>query len=126
MFSAALIVAFLWSTCYATPAALSTLFGYEKIYLTTDQLSPSVLAKNVTCKAFPGDSEWPSPQNWDRFNQTLNGSLIRTVPLAASCYPNWPEYNPEQCDSVTAAWNKSSLQYVSICFSLPARDLETN
>lgn len=124
MFSAALTVALLWSTCYAAPAtALSTLFGYEDIYLTTDQLPLSTSAKSVTCKVFPRDSEWPSPQDWDRFNQTLKGSLIRTVPLAASCYPDWPEYNPEQCDSVTNAWNKSSLQYVSICFSLSCGEI---
>lgn len=120
MTSAALIVALLWSTCYATPAtAVSTLFGYEDIYLTTDQLPLPTSAEDVICKVFPGDPEWPSPQDWGRFNQTLKGSLIRTVPLAASCYSNWPEHNPEKCDAVTSTWNRSSLQYAFICFSLP-------
>lgn len=123
MVSIALIVTLLWSTCYATPATVSsTLFRYETEHLTEDQSFPFPSAnanpvKNGTCKVFPGDAAWPSLQTWARFNQTLNGSLIQTVPLAASCYPDWSGYNPERCDAITASWNKSSLQYYSIPYS---------
>lgn len=120
MMSIALIVALLWSTCYATPATVfSMLFDYETVYLTDHQSSSCASlnahpGKNGTCKVFPGDAAWPSPQAWARFEQTLNGSLIQTVPLAVSCYSDWPEYNPERCYAITAAWNKPSLQYNSI------------
>jgi len=105
------------------------LFHYETGHLTDHQLSSSEslnahLGKNGTCKVFPGDAASPSPQAWARFNQTLNGSLIQTVPLAVSCHFNWPEYNPKRCEAITSALNKSSLQYNSIHYS--ARRTWTN
>ena len=70
----------------------------------------------ATCSAIP-TAEWPSPQVWDQFNQTLNGALIKTVPLAAVCYRDWPEYNPERCNDITNRWNSSALQYDPISYS---------
>lgn len=117
MGSIALIVSLLWATCSAIPTVSSTLFEYEQDYLTDDQAAASASIKNNTCKVFPGDAEWPSPQVWGRFNQTLNGALIQTVPLGAACYPDWPEYNPERCNAITTRWTNSTLQYSPIPYS---------
>ena len=117
MGSIALIVFLLWATCSAIPTASSTLFDYETHHLTDDQAASYSPIRNNTCKAFPGDAEWPSPQVWDQFNQTLNGALIQTVPLAAVCYRDWPEYNPERCNAITNRWNNSALQYDPISYS---------
>lgn len=114
MRSIALVVPLLWATCSAIPTKSSTLFDYETHYLTDDQSASPVSIKNNTCKVFPGDAEWPSAQDWDRLNQTLNGALIQTVPIAAVCYPELPQYNQERCDYVTNRWDNSTLQYGSM------------
>lgn len=109
-------IAYLWSTCLAHPEVKP--FDYEIIQLDNHGLPPLFSFGNshgITtakgCKVFPGDAEWPSGQAWALFNQTLNGTLIQTVPLAAPCYASWPEYNPAECEAITSAWNDSSLQY---------------
>ena len=116
MVSVPLVVASLWASCWPACYAItvsSTLFDYETVQWTGGHYSTTA-GRNATCKVFPGDAEWPSADTWSQFNQTLNGSLIQTVPLAASCYSDWPEYNTEQCDAITAAWNASSLQYAIV------------
>ncbi|KAK3346060.1 hypothetical protein B0T25DRAFT_267723 [Lasiosphaeria hispida] len=56
------------------------------------------------CKVFPGDAAWPSTQLWNLFNTSLGGALIKTVPLAAPCYNNWPQRNAAECQYVTDHW----------------------
>jgi hypothetical protein len=65
-----------------------------------------------SCKLMPGDFLWPVTLIWDIFDLLLGGALIKTTPLAASCYPSWPEYNADTCDTITADWLLSNLQYV--------------
>ncbi|EHA25629.1 hypothetical protein ASPNIDRAFT_43953 [Aspergillus niger ATCC 1015] len=61
------------------------------------------------CKVFPSDAAWPSDSTWSLFDQLLGGALIKTVPLAASCYPSWSEYNKTECDYVSDEWTVSYL-----------------
>ncbi|KAF3390356.1 putative FAD-linked oxidoreductase [Penicillium rolfsii] len=62
------------------------------------------------CKVYPGDFWWPSRLVWNLFDTFLGGALIKTVPLAASCYSSWPdEYNAATCASITANWTNSNL-----------------
>ena len=49
------------------------------------------------CKAFPGDQDWPSDNQWQRFNQSLSGALLKPSPPGAVCYPNHPSFNPAAC-----------------------------
>jgi hypothetical protein len=56
------------------------------------------------CKLMPGDAEWPSDASWREFNSTLGGTLIKGVPSAAVCYPDWPEYDQAKCTEVTENW----------------------
>jgi hypothetical protein len=62
------------------------------------------------CKLLPGDSLWPDTRIWDIFDLLLGGRLIKAVPLAAVCYPAWPEYNATSCAAITAEWLTSNLQ----------------
>lgn len=82
------------------------------------------------CKVFPGDAKWPSDKDWSTLNDTLNGALIRTIPLAAPCYagPNYVSrhqrigsrmlidtdtdaiQDANRCSYVTANWANSTLQ----------------
>ncbi|KGO48556.1 FAD linked oxidase, N-terminal [Penicillium expansum] len=61
------------------------------------------------CKVFPGDHQWPSQSEWSTLDSLLGGALIKTVPLAASCYSSWPEYDSEECERISSQWTDSHL-----------------
>mgnify|MGYP001157749622 CR=1 FL=1 len=94
-------------------------FAWENVQLSSRDISPSDAflfgfntssKPSLKCKAFPGESSWPSAQTWAKFNKTLGGALIKTVPLAAACYPEWGEYyNPEECQRVRESWTNPRL-----------------
>ncbi|KAJ5970595.1 FAD linked oxidase N-terminal [Penicillium vulpinum] len=70
-----------------------------------DLISRSILG----CKVFPGDRQWPSRFAWSTLNKFLGGALIKTVPLAASCYSSWPQYDTAECERISAQWSDSNL-----------------
>ncbi|KAK4148374.1 hypothetical protein C8A00DRAFT_39073, partial [Chaetomidium leptoderma] len=49
------------------------------------------------CKAFPGDSSWPTAIEWTRLNKTLGGALLNPPPPASVCYATSPNFNAEAC-----------------------------
>jgi hypothetical protein len=61
------------------------------------------------CKVFPDDILWPSKWTWELFDLLLGGALVKTVPLAASCYSAWPEYDAAECEAVTSNWTNSYM-----------------
>lgn len=83
--------------------SISSLFSFD---------SDSTASKRSTraCKLLPGDALWPITFIWDIFDILLGGALIKSTPLAAVCYPEWPEYDAAKCASVTADWYFSELQ----------------
>jgi hypothetical protein len=92
---------FPWENAELTEAAIpksdASLFGFGD----TTSSKPS----NSKCKLLPGDAAWPSQNVWERFNTTLGGALIKTVPLAAPCYSNWPQYDAATCLHVRESWS---------------------
>jgi hypothetical protein len=53
------------------------------------------------CRTFPGDAAWPKDQVWDIFSSLLDGALISTVPIAASCYDTqWGKRDATECTNV--------------------------
>lgn len=118
----------------ATEVSAPSLFSHERVQLTEDVLSDvSAALKNDTlssmfgfassstsnavaerglrhrCKTMPGDFLWPVDLVWNIFDILLGGRLIKTVPLAAPCYTDWPEYNATKCAAITADWLNSDL-----------------
>lgn len=86
-------------------------FPYESIQLTDADVknysriafgttpSPSTGINSSTgCKVYPGDAGWPSDAEWKKFNETLEGALIKGVPPAKVCYQ--PTYDATQCATV--------------------------
>ncbi|KAB8291646.1 hypothetical protein EYC80_006446 [Monilinia laxa] len=66
--------------------------------------------RSSSCKAYPGDSAWPSTSVWDTLDLLAGGALIATVPLAAPCYADWPaNQNSDKCLYITDDWSNSSL-----------------
>ena len=93
----------------STVTATGTLFNFETVQLESSGLAhlnrsmqalfafgdasaadASTLALSQSaCKVFPGDAAWPADDVWDIFNDLLGGALIKTVPIASSCYNDW-------------------------------------
>ncbi|TGO10094.1 hypothetical protein BTUL_0144g00080 [Botrytis tulipae] len=106
----------------------TALFDFETIQLKTSDLAQlnasmqalftfgnasSVDASNIAssrsaCKVFPGDADWPADDVWDIFNDLLGGALIKTAPIASSCYNDW-NYNADKCAFVTDNWSNSTM-----------------
>lgn len=63
------------------------------------------------CRCFPGDTCWPSESVWSQFNKTVEGQLIRTVPLGTPCHA--PNYNATTCAVLKAGWELPEEQYVN-------------
>ncbi|OAA67417.1 FAD-binding, type 2 [Cordyceps fumosorosea ARSEF 2679] len=64
------------------------------------------------CKCFPGDACWPTIQQWNELNATVDGNLIATVPLASACHD--PNYNETACATLRNAWLSPTVQYVDL------------
>ncbi|KAL2216000.1 hypothetical protein M432DRAFT_123522 [Thermoascus aurantiacus ATCC 26904] len=63
------------------------------------------------CRCLPGDPCWPSPDAWSKFNQTIDGRLIKTVPLGSPCHI--PEYNAAECETIREGWQWPQEHYES-------------
>lgn len=60
-----------------------------------------------TCKTTPFDAAWPSEADWSALNTTLAGTLLKTRPVASSCYPGNPFNSLQTCDDVQKEWGYS-------------------
>ncbi|KAJ7098272.1 FAD binding domain protein [Mycena epipterygia] len=60
-----------------------------------------------SCKTIPGDTTWPSDTDWSNFNDSLDGRLIKTIPIAQSCHT--PTYDESRCAEVKTRWHSSTL-----------------
>lgn len=65
-------------------------------------LPSTTLNSHSACRVLPGDSDWPHPEVWRKFNQTVGGRLIEGVPLGAPCYP--PQFDQEACTKLQNDW----------------------
>ncbi|KAK4148259.1 uncharacterized protein C8A04DRAFT_24060 [Dichotomopilus funicola] len=54
------------------------------------------------CKCFPGDACWPLLDDWSLLNQTVDGRLIATTPLARPCHD--PNYDQAECKVLQDGW----------------------
>lgn len=122
------------ATATITEAAASTVTSesadylpFESVQLTEFDLQPlnetltslfafdDITVANITersssqCKVFPGDALWPQEWIWDIFDILLGGALVKTIPIAAPCYPG-PYQNAARCATVVNNWTDSALQ----------------
>ncbi|KAK7441353.1 hypothetical protein VKT23_016600 [Stygiomarasmius scandens] len=59
------------------------------------------------CRILPVDNAWPTVDVWDSFNRTIDGRLIKTVPLGTPCH--YPTYDAGQCEYVRTNWRRPEL-----------------
>ncbi|KAF7883178.1 uncharacterized protein EAF01_011687 [Botrytis porri] len=67
--------------------------------------------QNANCRALPEDQSWPSATEWNNLNNTVNGRLIRTVPIASPCHDF--NYNATECAYLQVNWANPSLHWNS-------------
>ncbi|KAF5602541.1 isoamyl alcohol oxidase [Fusarium pseudocircinatum] len=84
----------------------ASLFYPENVSTKRRSLSSRTATK---CKTFPGDFLWPKEPVWKLLDLITGGALIKTVPIAASCYDNLGVYDKTRCSYVTDNWSNSSL-----------------
>ncbi|KAE9369767.1 FAD-binding domain-containing protein [Stipitochalara longipes BDJ] len=67
--------------------------------------APSVVDPGYNCR--PGQKCWPSRQEWQQLNQTIDGHLYQTIPMGAPCYANSTYYDAATCSVVENEYNNS-------------------
>ncbi|KAI0386970.1 hypothetical protein F5Y04DRAFT_288775 [Hypomontagnella monticulosa] len=78
----------------------STPYPSPVVAVTPRDISP-------TCRYLPGDSQWPSDEQWSRLNSTVGGRLIRGVPMAQPCYG--PNSDPTTCAQIQDNWSNKTI-----------------
>lgn len=99
------------------------------LLLALGSLAVGSAQSNQGCRCFPGDECWPSANVWYQFNQTVDGRLIATTPLATPCHA--PNYDAAICDKLRDQWTDPELQYAtppypSICEKEREREITQN
>jgi hypothetical protein len=61
------------------------------------------------CKTIPSDSDWPSDDEWAALNESIDGTLIKTLPVASSCWPENPFNSTVSCEVVKTNWTLAAF-----------------
>lgn len=69
--------------------------------------------RSYGCKCYPGDACWPSADQWNKLNNTVDGNLHVLVPPEAACHNTFngllgtiPTYDAAKCADVTANYTR--------------------
>lgn len=66
------------------------------------------------CRCMPRESCWPGDDEWTKFNNTVGGRLIATVPIASVCHvDSLTSYNESQCAQLVSTWGFPETHYES-------------
>ncbi|KAF7333170.1 Fad binding domain protein [Mycena venus] len=55
------------------------------------------------CRILPTDDSWPTREIWDAFNHSIDGRLIKAIPIGSPCHD--PTYDEEQCNTIRQDWH---------------------
>lgn len=62
------------------------------------------------CHCLPEDACWPKKGEWDKFNSTVKGALVKVTPIGAVCHD--PTYDEAACAELKKNWDDVKIQYV--------------
>ncbi|KAI1425160.1 hypothetical protein F5Y12DRAFT_784923 [Xylaria sp. FL1777] len=84
--------------------------------------SVAATACGQQCKNIPGDPNWPSQEDWASLNETTDGRLIATVPLASVCHSigSLARFNGSECDILKGLWDYSEVHFEAPASIMPA------
>ncbi|TLS22138.1 uncharacterized protein PpBr36_09786 [Pyricularia pennisetigena] len=100
---------FEWETVHLSRSRLDALEATNDAALFSSNDKAKRASSSGDCKVFPGDVDYPSQEMWDQLNSLSGGALIKTVPLAAACDPEWPQYDPVECQRIQDTWMDPNL-----------------
>ncbi|CAK7216872.1 hypothetical protein SCUCBS95973_002957 [Sporothrix curviconia] len=65
-----------------------------------------------TCKAFPGQLDWPRDDVWRELAALLNGTLLRPAPVSSVCFHGTPygNYDAAACANISASWGTTFVR----------------
>lgn len=86
-------------------------FAGLAVFIPPVDASPLSASIATSCKCIPGDPCWPNQSVFSRLNETLQGQLISTVPLASICHD--PKYEEHKCETLKTQWDYAAVQYGS-------------
>ncbi|KAL0574411.1 hypothetical protein V5O48_007551 [Marasmius crinis-equi] len=66
-----------------------------------------VASAHKSCRILPGDSSWPTEDVWDAFNHSIDGRLIKTIPIGSPCHD--PTFDEEECNKVRSNWHNPAF-----------------
>ena len=78
---------------------------------------------NSSCKVSHGDPHWPSQDQWQSLNKSVDGRLLTGIPPAAVCDSSLPEYNAASCRNVDSFYTSTAF-HVQDPVSLAAANWE--
>ncbi|KAF2179557.1 FAD-binding domain-containing protein [Zopfia rhizophila CBS 207.26] len=81
---------------------------YDAILFSISALSFAKAFREPHCKTTLLDPNWPPENEWNALNKTIGGSLIKTRPVASSCYGGDPFNSTHTCEEVTRNWGYSA------------------
>ncbi|KAE9983863.1 hypothetical protein BLS_003521 [Venturia inaequalis] len=86
--------------------------GYSSLCLAILTLFPIAQLGNASpaqssCKAVPGNPDWPSDADWTTLNKALGGRLLKPAPPAAVCHRGWSTYSAAACSDLNQGWKNS-------------------
>jgi hypothetical protein len=61
------------------------------------------------CKTIPSDSDWPSDDEWTALSESIDDTLIKTTPVASSCWPGNPFNSTVSCEVVKGNWSLAAF-----------------
>ncbi|KXG54276.1 FAD-binding, type 2 [Penicillium griseofulvum] len=68
----------------------------------------------LACHCMPQDPCWPEDHIWARFNNTVDGRLIATIPIASVCHiDSFTLYEQSQCAQLQSNWGFAATHYES-------------
>lgn len=90
----------------------TALIGIVALVLSPSLTSLAEGSVHQVCRTFPGDRDWPSDLQWSALNKTVDGRLIKTIPIGAPCHNNFPgvRFSQSACDAVKAGWHDPAFQ----------------
>ncbi|KAL0569699.1 hypothetical protein V5O48_012259, partial [Marasmius crinis-equi] len=57
-----------------------------------------------SCRTFPTDDSWPATDVWDAFNRSIDGRLVKTIPVGTPCHD--PNFDEQKCSIVQESWHQ--------------------
>ncbi|KAF9262226.1 FAD-binding domain-containing protein [Marasmius fiardii PR-910] len=80
----------------------------KSVILAASFIAHAVVGQTLPlCRILPGDSSWPTQDVWDAFNNSIDGRVIKTVPIGSVCHD--PSYDEEQCNVVRSNWRNPAF-----------------